>query len=115
MLFVTCSKYELTKKNLLFSVFLQDEVHVDVDIKKASLYRIIYRYVNPGAHPVTAEVTVTPEASSEVKQTSGVTFPPSNAPHHVTVSSSRDVISTFVLNPGRWTVVLKTSGRVFVV
>ena len=91
----------------------QPEVRVDLDIRKPSLYRVIFRYVNPNPSPVPAEVLIRPESSSEVQQTSFV-FPPARRPEHLTVSGS-GVVSTFVLDPGRWTVALKTSDSVLVV
>lgn len=86
---------------------------VDVDIRKPSLYRLIFRYVNSNPNPVTAEVTVTPETSTDVQQTSTVIFQSTYDPQYVTVSGS-GVISTFVLNPGRWTISLKTAENIFV-
>ena len=91
----------------------QEEVFVDVDIRKPSLYRLIFRYVNNNNAPITAEVTVTPETSSDVQQTSTVVFQATNEPRYVTVSGS-GVISTFVLNPGRWTISLKSPEKLFV-
>lgn len=94
---------------------MQDEVLVDVDVRKPSLYRIVYRYINPTDQPVTANVVVTPESSStELQQTSRVLFAPTRQPQFVTVSEG-STVSTFVLNPGQWTFALKTSAGVFVV
>ncbi len=39
---------------------LQNEVIVDVDIMKPSLYRVVFRYVNNNPNPVTAEIKLTP-------------------------------------------------------
>jgi len=93
----------------------QDEVLIDVDVRKPSLYRIIYRYINPTDRPVTADIAVTPEtSSSELPQTSRVVFNPTRQPQFVTASEG-SVLTTFVLNPGVWTFALKTPSGVFVV
>jgi hypothetical protein len=93
----------------------QDEVLIDVEIRKPSLYRIIYRYINPTANPVTADVTVTPESSaSELPQSGRVVFAPTRQPQFVTVSAGV-ILTTFVLNPGLWTFSLKTPAGVYVV
>ena len=84
-----------------------------VDIKKPSLYRLIFRYVNTNPDSVTADITVTPEAATDVQQSSTVLFNPSYEPAHVTVSGS-GIISTFVLNPGTWTISLKTPETLYV-
>ena len=90
---------------------LQDEVLVDVDIQKPSLYRLIFRYVSRNVGSVTAEVTITPMTSTDVQQTSTVVFQPAFHPEFVTVSGT----GAFVLNPGRWTISLKTPESIFVV
>ena len=87
---------------------------VDVDIAKPSLYRLIFRFVNPTENRITADVTLTPEASTDVQQTSTVVFQPSPNPQFVTVSGS-GIVSTFVLNPGRWSISLKTTEQLYVV
>lgn len=88
---------------------------VDVEIRKPSLYRIIYRYINPTDRTVTADVTVTPESSAtELPQSGRVAFAPTRQPQFVTVAAGL-VLSTFVLNPGLWTFSLKTPAGVYVV
>lgn len=87
---------------------------VDVDIRKPSLYRIVYRFVNPSDHSIAAEVLAVPESSSDTPQTKPVTFPTARQPELVTVSSG-GVNSAFVLNPGRWSISLKVPEALFVV
>jgi len=99
-----------------YAVFskIQDEVLIDVDVRKPSLYRIIYRYTNPTDRSVNADIAVTPEtSSSELPQTSRVVFAPTRQPQFVTASEG-SVLTTFVLNPGVWTFALKTPSAVFV-
>ena len=90
---------------------------LNVDVTKPGLYRIIYRYVNPTDDDVRADVTVTPETSSDVTQSSHVTFKRSAngaVPQHGSVSAG-GVVTTFVLNPGPITVALKCPPEVLVV
>lgn len=90
---------------------LQDEVLVDVDIKKPLLYRLIFRYISRNVASVAAEVTITPMTSTDVQQTSTVIFQPAFRPDFVTVSGT----GAFVLSPGQWTISLKTPESIFVV
>ncbi len=87
---------------------------MDVNVDEPSLYRLIFRYHNPSDESIIADVTLTPESSADVEQTSTVMFVPTRQPQYVTVSGS-GVISTFVLNPGRWSISLKTPERLYVV
>jgi len=89
---------------------------VNVDVNKPGLYRIIYRYVNPTDDDVTADVTVTPETSGDVTQSSHVTFEPTGGtgPQFTSVSTG-SIVTTFVLNPGPLSVALKSSPGVLVV
>ena len=95
---------------------MQDEVLVNVDVNKPGLYRIIYRYVNPTDDDVIADVTVTPETSGDVTQSSHVTFEPTAGarPQFASVSTG-SIVTTFVLNPGPLSVALKSSPGVLVV
>ena len=89
---------------------------VNVDVNKPGLYRIIYRYVNPTDDNVIADVTVTPEASGDVTQTSRVKFAPTagNRPQFTSVKAG-SIVTTFVLNPGPLSVALKCPPGVLVV
>ena len=80
-----------------------------MDVERPSLYRIVYRYVNPALESITADVTAQPEpGSTDVEQTSTVVFAPTGrVPTHVTVGFASGIVSSFVLNPGRWTISLK--------
>ncbi|CAH1775060.1 unnamed protein product, partial [Owenia fusiformis] len=90
---------------------LQEEVLVDVDITKPSLYRLVFRYVSRNSAPITAEVTVTPDTSVDAEQSSSVTFESTYSPQFVTVAGTGG-IATFVLNPGRWSISVKTAENV---
>ena len=99
----------LTNPRILFLHNLQDEVQVAVDINKASLYRIVFYYHNPGFNNINADVTVTPERSTEATQSGNIILPSTAHPEH------QSVLNTFVLNSGRWTISLKTPERLYVV
>ena len=98
-------------------VFLrQDEVLIDVDVTHSNLYRLIFRYVNPSAHTVDAHIKITPMTVADVEQTSPVAFAPCDARHPQLVTvPGEGTTSTFVLNPGRWTISLKTAEKIYVV
>ena len=78
-----------------------------MDVERPSLYRIVFRYINPSLESITADVNAQPEAgSTDVEQTSTVVLAPTGrVPAFVTVGSG--IVSSFVLNPGRWTISLK--------
>ena len=87
---------------------------MDVSINKPSLYRLFYRYVNRNDEAVMGEVMFDPESDLEISQTSKVTFKPSINPTFVDVGNSGGLTS-FVLNPGKWTISIKTDESVFLV
>jgi len=90
-------------------------VLVDVDVSRPGLYRIVYRYVNPG-DDVTGDVTVTSsEGSDDVTQQSQVTLVGGAIEPLFTSASQGGVVTTFVLNPGPLTVGLKCPPGVLVV
>lgn len=81
---------------------IQPEVEMDIEIKKPSLYRLIYRYVNVNNNVLRGQVMLKPHNPTDVTQSSEVFFQVTTEPMFVTVGSGRDY--EFVLNPGRWTV-----------
>ena len=94
----------------MYSTFkqLQPEVVMDVRIKKPSLYRLIYRYINVNDGVIRGEVTLKPQSlTSDTAQMSEVFFQPTTTPAFVTVGSSGSQ-TDFVLNPGRWMISIKT-------
>ncbi|XP_022314761.2 laminin subunit alpha-like [Crassostrea virginica] len=81
---------------------IQPEVEMDIEIKKPSLYRLIYRYVNVNNNVLRGQVMLKPQNPTDVTQNSEVFFQVTTEPMFVTVGSGRDY--EFVLNPGRWKV-----------
>jgi laminin alpha 3/5 len=75
---------------------------MEIVIKKPSLYRLIYRYVNVNDKVLRGQVTFKPQNPTDNMQNSEVFFQVANEPMFVTVGSGRDY--EFVLNPGRWKV-----------
>ncbi|KAL3869382.1 hypothetical protein ACJMK2_042067 [Sinanodonta woodiana] len=90
----------------------QPEVHLDIEITKPSLYRVVYHFVNRNDRPVRGEVTFTPDSFGDIKQKSEISFPPTDQPAFRTVGDSSGH-HTFVLNPGRWSVSLKADNSIF--
>ncbi|CAD6197231.1 unnamed protein product [Caenorhabditis auriculariae] len=97
-----------------YAVFspIQEKILLDVDVNKASVYRLLFRYVNPTSVPVTATIAVAPRftQTNDVEQSTKVTFPPSSDPafKEITVEGK-----PFVLNPGKWTVSIATKQRLY--
>ena len=89
---------------------------VDVDVKKAGLYKILYRYANHGRSRVNGDVAVTPDHNvlDGKKQTSSAFFHAQRSNFTYATSEGGDH-GVFALNPGRWTVSLRTPEAVFVV
>ncbi|XP_041356694.1 laminin subunit alpha-like [Gigantopelta aegis] len=90
----------------------QPEVLLEIDISKPSLYYVIYRYINRNDNTVTGEVTLTPTTLADIEQKSSVTFAASLDPAFTNVGQS-GVSTSFVLNPGRWTISTKVPEAVF--
>ncbi len=84
-------------------------------VTKPSLYRLLFSYVNLNENNVVADITVTPETSTDVQQTSNVVFAPTAKPQFVTVSGAGVPPTPFVLNPGHWTISLKAPENLLVV
>ena len=87
---------------------------MDIEINKPSLYRLIYRFVNLNEQSITGEVNFKPESAFDIEQKSEVMFLPTRDPMFASVGNSGG-LSTFVLNPGVWTVSIKADESVFLV
>ncbi|CAI2351123.1 unnamed protein product [Caenorhabditis sp. 36 PRJEB53466] len=97
-----------------YAVFspIQEKIFIDVDIAKASVYRLLFRYRNPTSVPITATVSVAPRFTHthDVEQSAKATFPvgPDPAMKEITVDGK-----PFVLNPGKWSLAIATKQRLF--
>lgn len=88
---------------------LQSEVLNEVNIFRSSVYRIVIRYLNPSNENIVANIVITSDNPLESDQNAQVLFKPSNEPQFVTVAGDKDVLtSAFVLDPGRYTISVKT-------
>ncbi|KAF7271317.1 hypothetical protein GWI33_015789 [Rhynchophorus ferrugineus] len=97
----------------VFSSQLQREVIQDINIFKPSLYRIVFRFVNPNQHTVIGNVKITPDNPSDIEQNVKVQFKSSNEPVFTTVSGeSGNIPSPFVMNPGRWSVSINVNDTI---
>ncbi|XP_053667229.1 laminin subunit alpha [Anopheles marshallii] len=93
---------------------LQNEVINEVSVLKSSVYRLVIRYKNPNPDSVVATILITPDNPTEVEQKTKVLFKPSEKPEFVTVSDARgEVPSPVVLDPGSYTISIKTEKTVF--
>ncbi|XP_071119471.1 laminin subunit alpha-like [Haliotis cracherodii] len=91
---------------------IQPEVVLDIYINKPSLYQIIYRYINRNDNTVKGEVTLSPDISTDIEQSSEIVLLPNRDPAFSKVGSTATG-STFVLNPGRWRISTKVPDSVF--
>ncbi|XP_048488928.1 laminin subunit alpha [Plutella xylostella] len=102
------------KGYVVFSL-LQNEVINEVHISKSSLYRMVLKYVNPLKDPVTASIIITPESIGDIQQKFSVLLRPTVAPQLVTVAGDKgNSPAPFVMNPGNWTVTIKTTKEVMI-
>ncbi|KAI8431212.1 hypothetical protein MSG28_001250 [Choristoneura fumiferana] len=102
------------KGYVVFSL-LQNEVISIVQIQKSSLFRMVIKYANPIKDPVVATIVVTPESVGEIQQTYNVLLRPTIQPQLVTVAGEKGLSpSPFVMNPGNWTVTIKTTKEVMI-
>lgn len=85
-----------------------------MNILRSSVYRMVIRYVNPLAESVVANILITSDNPSEVDQNAKVLFQPTTAPQFVTVSGAKgEIPSAIVLDPGRYTISVKTDKYLF--
>jgi laminin alpha 3/5 len=76
----------------------------------------VFHFVNSNPQEIKADVLAQPEASSiDVDQTSTVVFQPTGRTGEFVTVGGAGYVTTFVLNPGRWTISLKTPERLLVV
>ncbi|CAI5448656.1 unnamed protein product [Caenorhabditis angaria] len=99
-----------------YAVFspIQERILMDVDINKASIYKLIFRYVNPTDVPINAVVSIAPRSSQsqDVEQSTKATFAAgSKDPAFKVVEVGKN--QGFVLNPGKWTLSISTKQRLF--
>lgn len=105
---------EFSKIGYAYFSQIQSEVSNDVDIHKSSFYRLIVRYLNPTQTPIIADVTIISENTVNPDQTFKILFKPNEQPAFVTMSGSKgDIPSPIVLDPGRYTITMKTSEQLF--
>ncbi|CAO1298214.1 unnamed protein product [Diamesa hyperborea] len=93
---------------------LQNEVFNEVDILKSSVYRLIIRYINPTSESVIGDIFIQSDNPLEVDQFAKVLFKPNKQPEFVTMSGSKgEIPSPIVLDPGRYTISIKTENNMF--
>ncbi|XP_057663543.1 laminin subunit alpha [Diorhabda carinulata] len=98
----------------VFTNLLQSEVVQEINIIKPSLYRMVFRFVNPNPYTVIGGIRIVPENPSDIEQYIPVQFRNSSQPAFVTVSGDTgNIAKPFVMNPGRWTVIININQTVF--
>ncbi|KAH7701646.1 laminin alpha [Aphelenchoides avenae] len=96
-----------------YTVFspIQDEIILEVDIKRASVYKLLFHYINPTEVPVDVDVKFVPARTqtSDHEQKAKVVFSPNEEPTTTVVNEAKP----FVLNPGRWNLHISSPKRLF--
>ncbi|XP_026331928.1 laminin subunit alpha isoform X2 [Hyposmocoma kahamanoa] len=101
------------KGYVVFSI-LQNEVINVVHITKSSLYRIVLKYASKFSDPVVATFTITPESFVDDPQTIKTSLRRTVLPQLVTVTDESGVPAPLVMNPGNWTVTIKTAKEIMI-
>jgi laminin, alpha 3/5 len=99
-----------------YAVFsqLQSEVTNDVYIQKSSFYQLIIRYKNPTEEPIVADILIQSENTANPDQEAKVLFKPNRQPEFVTMSGTKgDIPSPIVLDPGKYSIVIKSNQNLF--
>ncbi|CAG9836790.1 unnamed protein product [Diabrotica balteata] len=97
-----------------FSSILQREVVQEINIVKPSLYRMVFRFVNPNPYTVIGSIRIVPENPNDNDQVMQVQFRNTSQPAFVTVAGeSGNIAKSFVINPGRWSVYININQTVF--
>lgn len=106
----------ISLRNNVEYLFQNEVIRDDVYITKPSLYRMVLRYMNLNNETVQGQIKITPESQSDSEQAFAVAFKRTRTPAFVTVSSPGSGIpSPLVMNPGTWTVSIKSQRDLFVV
>lgn len=107
---------EFSKRGYAKFSNIQSEVINEVNIFKSSVYRMIIRFVNPSGENIVAQILITSDNPLESDQTAKVLFVPTSSPQFVTVSGAKgDIPSPIVLDPGRYSISVKTDKFLFLV
>ncbi|KAG6444669.1 hypothetical protein O3G_MSEX003477, partial [Manduca sexta] len=102
------------KGYVVFSM-LQNEVINVVQIYKSSLYRMVIKYANPLHDNVVATIIITPESVVDIQQKFNALLRPTHSPQLMTVAGEKgNAPAHFVMNPGNWTVTIKTTKEVMI-
>ncbi|XP_060809379.1 laminin subunit alpha [Amyelois transitella] len=103
------------KGYVVFSILQNEVINVVHILSKSSLYRMVIKYANTLKDPVVATVIITPENVNDIQQKFSVLLKPTTQPQLVTVAGEKGLApSPFVMNPGNWTVTIKTTKEVMI-
>lgn len=93
---------------------LQSEITNEVNIQKSSFYRLIIRYLNPTEEPIIADISIQSENTINLDQEGKVLFKPNKKPEFVTMSGVKgDIPTPIVLDPGKYSIVIKSDQSLF--
>uniref|UniRef100_A0A915PQH1 Laminin subunit alpha n=1 Tax=Setaria digitata TaxID=48799 RepID=A0A915PQH1_9BILA len=96
-----------------YAVFspIQEDILLNTTVSKASLYRLLFHYVNPTDVQIDVRIAVTPlfTHTQDVEQTAKLNLPATSEPRTVAINLKQP----FVLNPGKWRIKISTKQRLF--
>ncbi|KAM3968484.1 laminin subunit alpha [Aphomia sociella] len=103
------------KGYVVFTLLQNEVINIVHILSKSSLYRMVLKYVNPFQDTVVATIIITPDSVVDIQQTFSVLLKPTAVPQLVTVSGEKGLApAPFVMNPGNWTVTIKTTKEVMI-
>ncbi|VBB28863.1 unnamed protein product [Acanthocheilonema viteae] len=90
---------------------IQEDILLDITVSKASLYRLLFHYINPTDVQINTRVVVMPlfTHTQDVEQRSRLNLPATSEPTTVAVNPKQP----FILNPGKWRIKISTKQRFF--
>ncbi|VDK75274.1 unnamed protein product [Litomosoides sigmodontis] len=96
-----------------YAVFspIQEDIFLDLSINKASLYRLLFHYVNPTDVHIDIRVAVMSlfTHTQDVEQTARSSLPATSEPTTVAINPKQP----FILSPGKWRIKISTKQRLF--
>ncbi|XP_059055423.1 laminin subunit alpha [Achroia grisella] len=104
------------KGYVVFTLLQNEVINIVHILSKSSLYRMVVKYANPLRDPVIATIIITPESVVDITQQQfSVLLKPTTEPQLVTVSGEKGLApAPFIMNPGNWTVTIKTTKEVMI-
>uniref|UniRef100_A0A1I8EZU5 Uncharacterized protein n=3 Tax=Wuchereria bancrofti TaxID=6293 RepID=A0A1I8EZU5_WUCBA len=96
-----------------YAVFspIQEDILLDVAVNKASLYRLLFHYINPTDVQINTRIAIMPlfTHTQDVEQKTRLNLPSTSEPTTIAINPQQP----FVLSPGKWRIKISTKQRLF--